>query len=83
MKLTVLILAAAVLLATVLILAAQPLPHPKRGQCAAGWVQSGGFCAPMDERSLPTIPKPAGKQCPASWTQWATPAEAAPALTPI
>ena len=64
----VLILVAAVLLGAVLLLEAQPLPHLKSGQCAAGWAQSGGFCVPMDERSQPAIPKPAGKQCPASWT---------------
>jgi hypothetical protein len=44
---------------------AQPLPHPKVGQCSGGYVQSGGFCIPKTERSQPAVPKVG--QCPASW----------------
>jgi hypothetical protein len=47
---------------------AQPLPHPKTGQCSGGYYQSGSYCIPKSERSAPAIPKTAG-QCPSGWRQ--------------
>jgi hypothetical protein len=41
---------------------AQPLPHPKTGQCSGGYVQSGSYCVPKTDRSRPAIPKVG--QCP-------------------
>jgi hypothetical protein len=29
---------------------AQPLPHPKTGQCSGGYVQSGSYCSPRARR---------------------------------
>lgn len=43
---------------------AEPLPHPKNGQCSGGYMQSGSFCVPKSERSVPAVPKPAGVSCP-------------------
>jgi hypothetical protein len=50
-------------------LAAQPLPYPKNGACAAGYRDSGGFCAPASPGACPAIPKPPGQQCPSGWRQ--------------
>ena len=48
---------------------AQPLPHPKTGQCSGGYRESGGFCVPNTPDSAPAIPKPAGAGCPSGWRQ--------------
>jgi hypothetical protein len=40
---------------------AEPLPHPKTGQC------SGGYCIPKSDRSPPAIPKVGS--CPSGWRQ--------------
>ena len=45
---TILILAAAILLLAV---AAQPMLQAKVGQCPSGYRDSGGYCAPMSDRS--------------------------------
>lgn len=46
---------------------AQALPVPKQGQCPSGYVQSGSYCAPMDDRSRRAVPKQG--QCPSNWMQ--------------
>jgi hypothetical protein len=52
------------------IILAQALPYPNPGDkgCAAGYRSSGGYCAPIDERSAPAIPNPGQAQCPSGWT---------------
>ena len=45
---------------------AGPLPYPKQGQCAPGYRESGGYCAPMRRDAPAAIPKGKG-QCPAGW----------------
>jgi hypothetical protein len=47
---------------------AEPLPVAKIGSCPSGWMQSGGYCAPMSARSPAAVPK-ASAQCPAGWMQ--------------
>jgi hypothetical protein len=42
---------------------AQPLPQPKVGQCPSGYRESGGYCAPISERSPVAVPKIAGQHC--------------------
>jgi hypothetical protein len=46
---------------------ADPLPYPKRGQCAGGYRDSGGYCAPMRRDAPQAIPKLPGKQCPSGY----------------
>jgi hypothetical protein len=46
---------------------AEPLPHPKTGQCSGGYVQSGAYCQPKNPRSEPAIPKVGS--CPSGWRQ--------------
>ena len=46
---------------------AGPLPYPKQGQCAPGYRDSGGYCAPMRRDAPQAIPKITGKQCPSGW----------------
>ena len=60
------IVAAALSLITAAALAG-PLPYPKRGQCAPGYRDSGGYCAPMRRDAPQAIPKLPGKQCPSGW----------------
>jgi hypothetical protein len=48
---------------------AQPLPHPKTGQCSGGYVQSGGYCVPKSRDSAPAVPKPPGASCPSGYRQ--------------
>ena len=48
---------------------AQPLPHPKTGQCSGGYVQSGSYCVPKTWNSAPAVPKPSGAACPSGWRQ--------------
>jgi hypothetical protein len=73
------IIALAAIVAAFLLLAlagpalAQPLPHPKTGQCSGGYVQSGGYCVPKSARSAPTVPKVG--QCPAGWRSGASTCE--------
>lgn len=57
------------LLAMTTIAFAAPLPHPKTGQCPAGYTQSGGYCSPMRGTTRPAIPKIPGQQCPSGWMQ--------------
>lgn len=52
---------------------AQPLPHPKTGQCSGGYVQSGSYCVPKSARSAPAVPKVG--QCPAGWRSGASTCE--------
>jgi hypothetical protein len=47
---------------------ALPYPNPRDKGCAAGYRSSGGYCAPIDERSAPAIPNPGQAQCPSGWT---------------
>jgi hypothetical protein len=47
---------------------AQPLPQPKVGQCPSGYRDSGGYCAPMNDRAPVAVPKGAG-QCPSGFAQ--------------
>jgi hypothetical protein len=44
---------------------AQSMPLPKIGQCPSGYRESGGYCAPMNDRAQPAIPKRG--QCPSGW----------------
>jgi hypothetical protein len=44
---------------------AQPAPVPKVGSCPSGYVESGGFCAPMSGTTRTAIIK--SGQCPANW----------------
>jgi hypothetical protein len=46
---------------------AEPLPHPKTGQCSGGYVQSGSYCIPKSERSPPAVPKVGS--CPSGYRQ--------------
>jgi hypothetical protein len=46
---------------------AQPLPQPKIGACPSGYRESGGYCAPMNDKTKPAIPKTG--QCPSNWMQ--------------
>lgn len=50
---------------TVMIILGTVLPQPKVGPCPAGYVQSGGYCAPMGGTTRPAVPKVG--QCPANW----------------
>jgi hypothetical protein len=49
---------------------AQALPYanPRDQNCAPGYRSSGGYCAPIDERSAPAIPRVGQAQCPSGWT---------------
>jgi hypothetical protein len=53
-----------IILVTVMLAQAQPII--KHGQCPSAYVQSGGYCAPM-QNAPPAIPKIG--QCPSGWTQ--------------
>ena len=64
-----LITAALALLGTTAL--AGPLPYPKRGQCAPGYRDSGGYCAPMRRDAPQAIPKLPGKQCPSGYASGA------------
>ena len=55
------------LLALITSAIAQPLPQPKVGQCPSGYMQSGNYCAPMNDKSKPAVPKVG--QCPSGWMQ--------------
>jgi hypothetical protein len=57
-----------ILLASVALADAAPLPQPKVGQCPSGYAQSGGFCAPMRSDAPAAVPKGSG-QCPSGWAQ--------------
>jgi hypothetical protein len=41
------------------------LPLPKTGDCPAGYRESGGYCAPMNDRAAIAVPKTG--QCPSSF----------------
>jgi hypothetical protein len=56
-----------ILLASVALAHAAPLPQPKVGQCPSGYAQSGGFCNPMRSDAPAAIPKQG--QCPSGWMQ--------------
>jgi hypothetical protein len=47
--------------------ASQPLPLPKAGQCTAGYRESGGYCAPTNDRAAVAVPKQG--QCPSGFAQ--------------
>ena len=44
---------------------ALPYANPAGKGCASGYRSSGGYCAPIDERSAPAIPKVGA--CPSGW----------------
>ena len=56
------------LIASALILAGAASPVPKVGSCPSGYFQSGGFCAPINDKSKRAIPK-GSSQCPSGWVQ--------------
>ena len=61
-------LAAAAFVAAIALAArSEPLPYPKTGQCAPGYRESGGYCAPMRRDAPQAIPKIPGKQCPSGY----------------
>jgi hypothetical protein len=62
--------AAALLLMLVATAQGQALPYanPRGEACAPGYRSSGGYCAPIDERSAPAIPKVGQAACPSGWT---------------
>lgn len=64
-----LLLAAVALIVAVLTghVRAEPLPVPKTGQCPSGYRESGGYCAPMNDKAPAAIPK--SGQCPSGWMQ--------------
>jgi hypothetical protein len=43
------------------------LPVLKTGACPSGYFQSGGYCAPMSDKSPTAIPKVGS--CPSGWRQ--------------
>jgi hypothetical protein len=47
---------------------ALPYANPRGEACAPGYRSSGGYCAPIDERSAPAIPKVGQAACPSGWT---------------
>jgi hypothetical protein len=47
---------------------ALPYPNPRGENCAPRYRSSDGYCAPIDERSAPAIPKIGQSQCPSGWT---------------
>lgn len=49
-----------ILLASLALALAAPLPQPKVGQCPSGYAQSGGYCAPMRTDAPAAIPKGQG-----------------------
>jgi hypothetical protein len=61
-------IAAAVLLALTGPALAEPMPQPKIGQCPAGYRESGGYCAPLNDRAPLAVPKGA-QQCPSGFAQ--------------
>jgi hypothetical protein len=67
--LIVLAAAAVAFLSAVLIghLRAEPIPLPKTGQCPSGYRESGGYCAPMNDKAPVAIPKTG--QCPSGFMQ--------------
>ena len=46
---------------------AMPVPKERRARCPSGYRESGGYCAPMNDRAQPTVPKVG--QCPSGWSQ--------------
>ena len=44
---------------------AEPMPLPKSGQCPSGYRESGGYCAPMNDKAPIAMPKVG--QCPSGW----------------
>jgi hypothetical protein len=55
------------LVALIMTAQAEPLPQPKVGQCPAGYRESGGYCAPTNDRAPVAIPKTG--RCPSNWMQ--------------
>ena len=51
------------------LLATQPLPVLKNGQCPSGYSSSSAFCAPMGHNHRAAVPKPKNAQCPSGWAQ--------------
>jgi hypothetical protein len=47
--------------------AAAQQPIPKVGACPSGYRDSGGYCAPLSDRSAPAIVKQGN--CPSGWMQ--------------
>ena len=56
-----------ILLASVALAHAAPLPQPKVGSRPSGYSQSGAFCNPMRSDAPAAIPKQG--QCPSGWMQ--------------
>jgi hypothetical protein len=56
-----------ILLASIALAHAAPLPQKKVGSCPSGYAQSGGFCAPTSDRAPAAVPKVG--QCPSGWVQ--------------
>ena len=46
---------------------AQPLPLPKTVPCPSGYRESGGYCAPMNDKAPVAVPKVG--PCPSGWMQ--------------
>jgi hypothetical protein len=46
---------------------AEPLPQTKVGTCPSGYRESGGYCAPLNDRARSAVPKVG--QCPSGWQQ--------------
>jgi hypothetical protein len=51
------VLAALAAASTLAVASAQPVPHPKVGQCPAGYRESAGYCAPTSDRAPTAVPK--------------------------
>jgi hypothetical protein len=52
---------------------AEPLPHPKSGQCSGEYVQSGSYCVPKTRNSRPAVPKVGS--CPSGYRSGASTCE--------
>jgi hypothetical protein len=46
---------------------AEPMLLPKTGQCPSGYRDSGGYCAPMNDKAPVAVPKQG--QCPSGFMQ--------------
>jgi hypothetical protein len=61
------LLAAIVVIVLIGHVRAEPLPQPRVGQCPSGYRESGGYCAPMNDKAPAAIPKVG--QCPSGFVQ--------------
>jgi hypothetical protein len=50
-----------------LLVATEPVPVPKHGNCPSGYHENGSYCTPMTPQAPAAIPKVGS--CPSGWMQ--------------